>query len=53
MVRFAAVVEFLVGLDGSGCESANLCNLRPLKVDWVRLQRRTSGLSLAFALFNF
>ena len=48
-----AVVEFLVGLDGSGCENANLCNLRPLEVDWVRPQRRTSGSSLTFALFNF
>ena len=42
MFRFAAVFVFLVGLEGFGFESANLCNLRPLEVGWVHPQRRTS-----------
>ena len=50
MFRFADVVEFLVGLEGSGCESANLCNLRPLAVGWVRAQRRTKCFVPSFRL---
>ena len=42
MFHFAAVFAFLVGLEGFGSESANLCNLRPLEVGWVHPQRRTS-----------